>query len=183
MAGTVLGDLTFTPLRRADLPMLGRWLDQPFVARWWAHETSPAALVRDFAGATDGTEPGRHDVAALDGRPFGLIQGYRVADYPEYAEELAPVVDVPEGALTVDYLIGEPTLVGRGLGRRMVAAYCALLLAEYTESGCVVVPVHADNVASWRALAGAGFRFVGEAELEPDNPVDDRRHVVYRLDR
>jgi aminoglycoside 6'-N-acetyltransferase len=32
-------------------------------------------------------------------------------------------------------------------------------------------------------LEKAGFRLVGEAELEPDNPVDDRRHVVYRLDR
>jgi len=45
------------------------------------------------------------------------------------------------------------------------------------------VPVSTANVASWRALEKAGFARVGTADLEPDNPVDSREHVVYRLDR
>jgi aminoglycoside 6'-N-acetyltransferase len=47
----------------------------------------------------------------------------------------------------------------------------------------LVVPVHSDNPASWRALLSAGFRLVAEGELEPDNPIDDRRHKILRLDR
>lgn len=31
-------------------------------------------------------------------------------------------------------------------------------------------------------LERRGFHRVGEADLEPDNPEDDRRHLVYRLD-
>ena len=46
----------------------------------------------------------------------------------------------------------------------------------------VVVPVHAGNAASAGVLRAAGFSVVTEADLEPDNPADDRRHVVYRLD-
>ena len=29
------------PLQRADFPLLARWLAEPLVARWWAHETTP----------------------------------------------------------------------------------------------------------------------------------------------
>jgi len=45
-----------------------------------------------------------------------------------------------------------------------------------------VVAVHAGNRASSRLLERCGFRLVGEADLDPDNPEDDRRHVVHRLD-
>ena len=46
-----------------------------------------------------------------------------------------------------------------------------------------LVPVHADNRASWRALERAGFTRVAEGDLEPDNPQDTRDHVVYRRRR
>jgi hypothetical protein len=47
----------------------------------------------------------------------------------------------------------------------------------------VIVAVHADNAASWRALEKAGLTRVGSGEIAPDNPIDDRRHHVYRIDR
>jgi aminoglycoside 6'-N-acetyltransferase len=47
----------------------------------------------------------------------------------------------------------------------------------------VIVPVHADNIASWRTLEKAGLTRVAHGELDPDNPIDDRRHYIYRVDR
>jgi len=32
-------------------------------------------------------------------------------------------------------------------------------------------------------LEKVGFRRIGEAQLEPDNPIDPPLHYVYRLDR
>lgn len=112
------------------------------------------------------------------GRPFGLIQRYPVAAYPEYLEELAPIVDVPAGAISVDYLIGEPDLRGRGLGAAMIAAFVGT-----SPGGDVIVPVAVGNRASWRALERAGFERVAEGELEPDNPLDPPDHYVLRLRR
>ena len=61
----------------------------------------------------------------LDGRPIGLLQRSVIADYPEELTEFATLVDVPEGAVELDYLIGDPGRRGRGLGARMVAAAVA----------------------------------------------------------
>lgn len=41
----------------------------------------------------------------------------------------------------------------------------------------------AANTASWRALEKAGLRRIAEGLIEPDNPVDDPLHYVYRVDR
>ncbi|MET7498778.1 hypothetical protein [Streptomyces microflavus] len=44
-------------------------------------------------------------------------------------------------------------------------------------------PFPRPNRASWRALEKAGLLRVAEGEMEPDNPVDDRAHYLYRIDR
>ncbi|MFD5318869.1 GNAT family N-acetyltransferase [Streptomyces sp. NPDC127098] len=173
----------FRRLTEPDFPLLAGWLARPHVARWWHHETSAEAVARDFGPAARGEEPSDDLLALFDRRPAGLVQRCAFADYPEYRAELAAVVPVPAGAVTVDYLIGEPGLLGRGLGAAMVRAVLELTWAELPAVGCVLVPVVAANRASWRTLERAGLRRVGAGELTPDNPVDDPLHYVYRLDR
>ncbi len=95
--------------------MLARWLVEPLVARWWNHDPRPEALARDFGPSIDGEDPAEVCVALVDGVPFGLIQRYRIDDNPEYAAELAMVWPVPAGALSIDYLIGEPAVRGHGM--------------------------------------------------------------------
>jgi aminoglycoside 6'-N-acetyltransferase len=65
----------------------------------------------------------------------------------------------------------------------MIAQIAADTWRDLSAAKLILVPVHARNVASWRALEKAGFRRVGVADLEPDNPAETREHVVYRLDR
>lgn len=175
--------ITFAPLRAAELPLLASWLDEAHVHRWWNHETTPEALERDFGPTMRGEEPNEDLLVRLDGRPVGLVQRCRWEDYPEYAAELDGQVELPAGALSIDYLLGPVELVGRGVGPAVIRAVCADAWVRYRDAAAVVVPVAAGNVRSWRALEKAGFRRVAEADLEPDNPVDDRVHIVYRLDR
>ena len=175
--------ITFAPLRRADFPLLSRWLGDPLVARWWNHDPSPEMVEHDFGPSVDGTDPAEMFVAATADGPFGLIQRYVIAEFPEYVEELAAVCDLPPAALSIDYLIGEPAERGRGRGAAMIAEFVATSWPAYPDASAVVVPVSAGNRASWRALERAGFRLIATGELEPDNPIDSRDHVVYRLDR
>lgn len=175
--------ITWRKLTEDDFPLLRGWLLQPHVARWWNHETSPEAVARDFGPVARGEEPSEDLLVFEDGEPVGLVQRSRYGDYPEYLQELAPILPVDGEAVSVDYLVGDPDRCGRGLGPRIIAAVIAATWDEYPKAPAVVVPVSAANRASWRALEKAGLTRVAEGELEPDNPVDDRDHVVYRVDR
>jgi uncharacterized protein (DUF2236 family)/RimJ/RimL family protein N-acetyltransferase len=175
--------ITWRRLTEDDFPLLKQWLERPHVARWWNHETSIEAVTRDFGPAARGEEPSEDLLVLRDDQPFGLVQRCWLADYPEYLAELRAIVEVPEGTMTIDYLIGDLALTGRGLGTEMIRATVEQTWAEHPTARCILVPVPVANRASWQALAKAGLRRVGEGELEPDNPIDDRAHVFYRIDR
>ncbi len=65
----------------------------------------------------------------------------------------------------------------------MIATFATRLWDDYPDAPAIVVPVQADNRASWRALERAGFERIAEGELEPENPVDSWSHYIYRLAR
>lgn len=177
------GVLTWRPVTAEDFPLLRGWLREPSVARWWNHDTTPEAVARDFGPGVRGEEPGEDLVVLLDGHPVGLLQRSVISDYPEELAAFSAVVEVPEGAVQIDYLIGEARWRGRGLGSRMIAWAVGRTWTDHPDAPAVLVAVVAGNTASWRALAKAGLRRVGEGPMEPDNPVDDPLHVVYRVDR
>jgi aminoglycoside 6'-N-acetyltransferase len=178
-----VGEFRFRRLTRDDFGLLGRWLAEPHVARWWNHDPRRAALETDFGPSIDGEEPAEDFVVELDGQPIGVIQSCRFADYPEYVVEIADVMTLPEGAYSIDYFVGEPDLVGRGIGTAAIRAFAERLWIAQPDATAIVVPVNSENVASWRALQRAGFRLVARGELKPDNPADDPMHEVFQLDR
>ncbi|MCI3928053.1 GNAT family N-acetyltransferase [Streptomyces sp. AN091965] len=175
--------ITWRRVVEGDFPLLGSWLRQPHVRRWWNHETTAEAVARDFGPAARGEEPSEDFLALLDGRPVGLVQRSRLSDYPDYRTELAAVVAVPDEAMTIDYLIGDPQRTGQGIGTAMIRSAVGRTWAAHPAAPCVLVPVVAANRASWRALERAGLRRIGTGDLEPDHPVDDWTHYVYRADR
>jgi aminoglycoside 6'-N-acetyltransferase len=166
-----------------DFPLLREWLRREHVVRWWNHETSLEAVARDFGPAARGAEPSEDLLVLLDDEPVGLVQRLRYGDYPEYIAELAPFLAVDAEAVSIDYLIGDPSRTGRGLGPRIIRAVVDATWNDYPDAPSVVVPVSAHNRASWRALEKAGLRRIAEGELTPDNPIDDRLHYVYAIDR
>lgn len=175
---------TFRRLARADFPLLGAWLAEPHVARWWNHDASAPAVEADFGGVVDGTDPA--DVFVVldgDGRPAGLLQRYTFADHPGYAAELAHLLAVPPSALSIDYFVGEPRRLRRGFGAAMIRAALDGIWRDHPDAPCVIVPVSAANEASQRTLLRAGFAPAAAGELAPDNPVDGPAHVVYRIAR
>jgi aminoglycoside 6'-N-acetyltransferase len=175
--------VTFRRVTRDDFGLLAGWLSSPPVARWWNHDPGPEAVERDFGPSVDGSEPNEDWLALLAGVPVGLVQRSRVDDYPENLRDFSSLVQVPAGAVTLDYLLGDPAAYGRGLGSAMIAAMVERTWADRPDASCILVSVVAANTASWRALEKAGFTRVAAGDLEPDNPVDDPLHYVLRVDR
>jgi aminoglycoside 6'-N-acetyltransferase len=178
-----LPDVELRPLRRADFPLLCRWLAEPLVARWWCDDPAPAAVERQYGPSVDGSDPTAVYLGVHDGMPFGLVQVYAFAGEPDFLAELSTLCPVPPGALSIDYLIGEPSARGRGLGAALIAAAVARGFADHPDARDVLVPVARGNEASWRALRRAGASWYAQGPLIPDNPIDPPDHVVHRFTR
>jgi aminoglycoside 6'-N-acetyltransferase len=96
---------------------------------------------------------------------------------------MAPVYPVGAGVASIDYLVGDPDMIGRGTGSAMISAFVAFVWTHDPTTTSLVVPVNSANERSWRALLRAGFRLVARGELDPDNPIHDRSHEGLRIDR
>ena len=186
MTGSVLpveGGFTFRPVARSDYPTLRRWLLTPHVARWWADDSSDEGLEEMYGGCIDGTEPAEVFIAERAGRAIGLVQRFRIDAYSQYREEIAALTHIPAGTSSIDYLIGPPDAIGRGWGTELIRSFTTRLWRDDTGAVSIIVPVHAENIPSWRVLENAGFRRVAAGDLTPDNPVDTTDHFIYQLDR
>jgi aminoglycoside 6'-N-acetyltransferase len=152
--------MEFRRLVDEDLPMMHRWLNEPGIVRWWeGDDVSWEAVVREYGSGS--TEPVEHWIAIHDGRALGWIQCYSVLDSPD---EAVPwfALGISRDAAGIDYLVGDPADRGRGLGSAMIAAFVAdVVFAHHPTWSQACAAPHTDNVASWRALEKAGFRFVG----------------------
>jgi aminoglycoside 6'-N-acetyltransferase len=163
-----------------DLPLLTRWLAEPHVREWWRGEPRDLAAVTEKYGPyLDGRERTELFVVMEGERPVGMMQRYAIADHADWAATLRPVTDTTAAA-GIDYLIGEPDAVGRGLGTAAIAAFAHGTLTRY-DARAVVVAVQQGNRASWRALERAGFIRAWTGELDTDDPSDAGPSYVYVL--
>lgn len=135
----------FVRTTREFFPQLQRWLREPHVARFWNHDTADDDIERDFGGSIDGTEPCEDFLVLRDGLPFGFIQRYRIADYPEDLALLAALVEIPPGSISIDYYVGDAQHTGQGLGTAMISAFVAKCRADLPDATAIVVPVVVPN--------------------------------------
>jgi aminoglycoside 6'-N-acetyltransferase len=152
------------------------------VARWWREPADPASVAARYGPAVAGSDPTELFVVELAGSPVGMVQRYRVDDDPSWRRALS-VVDLPEPAAGIDYLIGLPALIGRGIGTAMIRRAVEELWAEHPEVASVVVAVAQGNRRSWRALERCGFARRWSGELRSDDPSDDGPAHLYVRER
>lgn len=169
----------FPAFGHADLPLLAQWLDTPHVARWWPRtDNSVAALEAHYGPAIEGEDPSRLFLIAVDGVPVGFCETYLHADEPAWDA----AVGLPNVA-GIDYLIGEPERCGRGLGTRVIGAFCALVFDLYPDIDAIASVPQEANPASRRVLEKNGFRLVEVRMVESDDPGDAGPAAIYLLPR
>lgn len=162
-------EIRFRRLTEGDLDLMHRWLNTPHVMRWY----SPGGRTREqvekeylpYIRREKPTEP---YLILYRNTPVGYIQTYRVNDWPDYARHIG----VDDDTAGVDIFIGEPELIGRGLGPAAIRAFMRqVVFGSFGARACVIGPEVA-NKAAIRAYEKAGFRFWKRAVV-PGEPAPE----------
>ena len=90
-----------------------------------------------------------------------MIQTYQWRDWPKEAERVGAQPD----EAGIDYLIGDPALIGRGIGPEMIRAFIAKVIGP--DLG-LRTNVAVANERSWRCLEKLGFVRDPETRMVPD---------------
>jgi aminoglycoside 6'-N-acetyltransferase len=163
--------LHFRRLARSDFPRVVSWLAQPHVAEWWGTPLGLVEVEAQYGPCVDGTDPTMVFVGAQGSTDFALVQIYRLADNPAYAQ----AVGVPDGA-GIDLLIGDPSLCGRGWGTRIIVAALEMGWNAYPDVRWAMAGPSVRNIGSQRAFAKAGFR--AERQVRVPDEEDDEMILV-----
>jgi aminoglycoside 6'-N-acetyltransferase len=172
------GDLSLRRLRDdpADYALIVRWRAMPHVHEWWDPDDPAPDIDEVLRHYRPTTDPGGRTtgcVIELGGRPIGYLQLYRWADWtqepPQDGEMEIPLAEDPWG---LDVYIGEPDLVGRGIGSRAVALACRYL-RDARGARVVTLTTDVDNLRAQAAYERADFRKVSRV-LDTDTRGGER---------
>jgi aminoglycoside 6'-N-acetyltransferase len=177
-----LDEFRFVPLRSSDLPSLAVWLARPHVARWWREPSDLASVERNYGPLAQGLDTTEGFIVHLEGWPIGYVQRYLIDEHPDWSETIQGALG-HAGGIGIDYLIGEPDVVGRGVGRRLIAQFVDASWDRYRSADRIAVALQQDNIASWRVLEASGFRRVWEGDLMSSDPSDRGPSFIYVVDK
>jgi len=168
--------LWLRPMTEDDLAAVDDWLRLPHVARWWTPNTTATAEVAIYRRRISRASRSRTIMLTVqdDGHLIGWCQWYCWADYPAEAAAMGAC----DGEVGIDYAIGDPAWIDRGVGTRLIALLVADVRRQHPGAGFLVGP-DATNIASRRVLEKNGFELVAVQTVvtEPtDAPV-----AIYRL--
>lgn len=140
-------------MNQDDLPKFKEWLYAPHVAKWYHHPLDWIEEVekqdREFRWI--------HHYIVEEGRPVGFCQYYACTD----SEELWEGYTEMGGSYSIDYLIGEPDLLRKGIGRQIVEKLTEKI-KQHDDAERIVVEPEPENKASCGLLLSCGFVFDAE---------------------
>ncbi len=177
-----LDDFRFVPLRLSDLPSLAAWFAQPHVERWWREPSDLVTVEQSYGPLAEGLDPTEGFIVHFSDRPIGYVQRYLIDEDPDWRESIQGALG-HSGGIGIDYLIGEPDFVGRGIGRRLISQFVEASWKRYRSAERIVVALQQDNIASWKALQAAGFQRVWGGDLVSSDPSDRGLSFIYIVDR
>ena len=154
------GDLAIRRLRdiRDDYERMVRWRNMPHVREWWDPDDPDLTFddaVKEYRALTSAEAETTGCVILYGGMPIGFVQFCSWDGYRQDADEIG--FQPGSNWWGVDIFIGEPGLVGHGIGSRavrLVAGY----LAQSRGAKCVALTTEIENTRAIRAYEKAGFK-------------------------
>jgi RimJ/RimL family protein N-acetyltransferase len=151
--------LTLRPFFDGDIALMERWLTVPHVSRWYPH---PEDWLNELHERRDEFRFITHFIAEYEGVPVGFCQYYdcHFAQAYEVWNEQWRVSERKGEVFSLDYLIGEPEYLRRGLGKGMILQMLDKL--RRTGAKTILVQPEEKNIVSCRVLESCGFQYNGE---------------------
>lgn len=153
---------SFRAAAETDLVLIGRWLGERHVEKWWGK--------RDSALASIATLINDNVIEAMivlhDAAPIGYLQIYPAETQPELPVQ-------PAGTLGVNFLIGDPAALGKAHGAAFINRFADACLAKGTPR--LVADPDGRNISAVGCLGRAGF-----SPVELIGPRSARRLLMAR---
>jgi RimJ/RimL family protein N-acetyltransferase len=140
----------------AHLDLLSSWLAVPDVAEWWPDAAYQLEEARRCTGGR------QHRLILFDGQPIGYTRWQRV---DTSALSSLGLHNIPEGSVVLDILIGEPDLLGAGIGSQAASLLCQELFLD-PSIPMVGTVTSTENHRAIRAFKKAGLALLQEYDDE-----------------
>jgi aminoglycoside 6'-N-acetyltransferase len=157
--------LSFVTLACDHFPLLHKWMQEPHVSQWWGEGKTWSFndIQEKYHSYTLGYKVD-HGVKKsispfiiyFQGHPIGFIQIYNAFDFPREGYKVEDVgVDLSKPLAAIDFYIGDPEHIGRGIGAEVLIAFLTKYVFPHFEA-CLVDPEKSNKVAI-KTYAKAGF--------------------------
>lgn len=161
--------LEFRLLNDNDIPLIEIWLNKEHVKRWyeiphlgitiddWINE------IKEYKGKLQWIT---YLIAMWNNRPIGLCLYYKCVDSSDEDFGTLPLI----GSYGIDYLIGEETYLGKGLGKEMITLLTNQIFS-IQDAQRITADIDKNNKASEKTLLSCGFKLLGN---------ESRRYIIYK---
>lgn len=145
-------------LKDGDIHLVESWLNKEHVKKWY--EVPHMGVTLDDWLYEIGERNGKFKwitylIAMWQGKSIGFCQYYKCVDSID--EDFGNMPKV--GSYGIDYLIGEESCLGKGLGKRVITMLVEKIFG-FPDAERVTADIDKNNIASEKALLSCGFVLV-----------------------
>lgn len=137
-----------------DISLIEEWLHKDHVRKWYEIPHLNVTLddwMTEIKGRNNEFDWLHHFIVMYNGKEIGLCQYYKCVDSDE------DFGDIPvEGSYGIDYLIGEESCIGKGIGKQMIVALMKKIFS-FPDAQRITADIDENNKASEGVLLSCGF--------------------------
>ena len=168
--------ISFHKAGPADGDVLLGWLDQPHVREFWDLSDEGRANLPGYSQGTKDVFD--YWVGEIDGSPFCQMMTTDARDGEP--RHLTPYLSPNGTTWTVDFMIGGPAHVGRGLAVPALAAFGKFARSVEPRLASLLIDPMATNTRAIHVYEKAGYRKVAEF-APPYGPFAGEPHILMSL--
>lgn len=152
----IINKISFKPLKETDLKLIHRWRLSGHVSKWFKGKLSLEGIKKKYLPRIFGEVPTSCFLILFDKQPIGLIQTFRISDYPKYEK----ILQVDKNTATFDIFIGESDYLHKGFGTYIFSKFMKkIVFPKFNVDYCIVAP-DPKNVIAIKAYQKTGFSYL-----------------------
>ncbi len=146
--------LEFKEFSKSDLSFTDKWLKQPHVKEFWGVSNFDESYEEYVLRTSTDSSVHQFTIQHKD-QPIGYIQYYWASKVGDGWWE-----GFPDYTIGFDFYIGEPKLLGKGLGKKVIVEFCSYIF-NTTNALEIIGDPNPKNIRIQAILQECGFNQIG----------------------